>query len=376
MRLIDKYLFRQFLAPTLAAAAALTALAVLSQALSAIGIMLDQRQSPLVFAKIVLLATPQMVVLVLPVAVLLAGLLAANRLHAEHEIAICFTGGMSRWRVAAPAVRLAALLATACLAVNLWLQPLCFRTLRETLQAAREDVLASLLRPGQFTHPGPGVTVFVQSIDDEGNVHNLFIDRRLPSGRDTTITAQSGRLIRHVGAPVILMRHGANEELTADGRLNFLSFDQYTLDLRAFMAPPQAVRYKLSDRYLHELIFPDPADAWAQLNRGPMLAEANARLATPLYNPAFALLAVGAMLGGTFRRSSRGALIAGVFVLGLLARGLGFAVEAAASGRPALNGLQYAVPVGVALGALIFLLRTRASPARRASPDRLGLAAP
>ena len=57
MRLIDRYLLRQLLGPTLVAAAALSAVALLSQSLSALDLIVNQRQSALVFLKITLLAT-------------------------------------------------------------------------------------------------------------------------------------------------------------------------------------------------------------------------------------------------------------------------------------------------------------------------------
>ena len=70
MRLIDRYLFGQILGPTLLASAALIGVAILTESLSALDILVDQRQSAFVFVKIVLLAMPQLVVMILPVAVL------------------------------------------------------------------------------------------------------------------------------------------------------------------------------------------------------------------------------------------------------------------------------------------------------------------
>ena len=61
---------------------------------AAIGLVLNQRQSPLVFAKVIVLAMPQLIVLILPVAVLVAGLTAINRLHRDNEIVICFSSGV------------------------------------------------------------------------------------------------------------------------------------------------------------------------------------------------------------------------------------------------------------------------------------------
>src|SRR5215469_2830844 len=173
MRLIQRYLFRQLLGHTLLATAALTGVAVLTASLSALDVLVNDRQSPLVFAEITLLATPQIVAMILPLAVCVAGFVCLNRLHTEQEIVICFAGGMSRWDVASPAIRVAILVAIVNLVINLWVQPICFREMRTVLQAVRTDLATTLIRPGEFTHPSPGLTVFAQSMDDTGLIKNL-----------------------------------------------------------------------------------------------------------------------------------------------------------------------------------------------------------
>lgn len=368
MSLIEDYLNRQLREPTLQAALALSGVAILSESLSAIGLVLNQRQSPLVFAEVILLAMPQLIVLVLPIALLVAGLVSINRLHRDNEIVICFSSGMSRWRVISPAIRLSAAVAALSLVITLWVQPLCYRALRDILFSVRTDLLATMIRPGQFTHPAPGVTVYAQSVDEEGTIRNLFIDRRMNGGRDTTITAREGRLRRGGAAPMLVLRHGANQELSPTGALNYLAFDKYVLDLRPLMVARPTVRYKLSDRYLHELLRPDLRQAWERANVGPMLAEAHSRLAAPLYNIAFMFLALTAVIGGPFSRLGYGARIASVAAVALVARTLGFAAQAASGATPMLNALQYAIPLSVTLICACILLRPgiRTAALRRA----------
>ncbi|MEO8926196.1 MAG: LPS export ABC transporter permease LptF [Caulobacteraceae bacterium] len=362
MRLIDRYLFRQLLGPTVLATAALSAVAMLSQLLSGLDILVDQRQSPWVFAKIALLAMPQLIVMILPVAVLVAALVAMNRLHTEQEIVICFSGGMSRWNVIAPAVELVAWLTLASLVLTLWIQPLCYRALRQTLEAVRADLVASMVKPGHFTHPAQGLTVYAQSIDDDGAIHNLFIDRDDGKGHDTTITAREGRLERRAGTPVLVMRQGANQEFTSAGVLNYLSFDEYVFDLRPLIGLGRQIRYKLSDRYPHELFFPDIRQTWERANRAKMLAEGHSRLAAPLYNIAFMFMALAAVIGGAFSRLGYGARMAAVAAGAVVARTLGFAAQAAAGAAPALNVLQYAIPLGAAAVAAWVLFGGRTKP--------------
>ncbi len=364
MRLIDRYLFRQLLGPTLLATLALSAVAMLAEALSALGVVLTQRQSLSTFSKVILLAMPQLIVLILPIAVLVGGLIAVNRLQRDNEITICFASGMSRWQVISPAIRLSAIIATFSLLITLWIQPLCYRALRDTLVGVRTDLVASLIRPGQFTHPAPGVTVYATSVDEDGTIHNLFIDRRLEHGRDTTILAREGRLQRHGVAPLLILHHGANQELSTTGVLNFLSFDNYILDLSPLVAAKPAMRYKLSDQYIHELISPDTEQAVDGATPTPNVAEAHSRFSAPLYNLSFMALSLSAVLGSGFSRLGYGVRIAVVAMVALVTRVLGFAIQNASVGWPTANLLQYGTPILIALVAARLLFTNTASSGR------------
>ena len=359
MQLIDRYLFRELLVPTLLAAAAFTGVALLSESLSALDVIVDQRQSVLIFHKIILLAMPQLIVMILPVAVLVGALVGLNRLHTEQEIVICFAGGMSRWRVISPALQLASAVTLVSLVLTLWIQPLCYRELRRTLNDVRADLAATLIKPGKFAHPAPGVTVFAQSMDDDGTIHNLFIDRVTPGGKDNTLMAREGRLQRRDGGPMLLMRQGANQEFSKAGTLEFLSFDQYVLDLKPLMPPDRPIIYKLSDRWLHELFFPDLRGAWERANWAKMLAEGHSRIADPLYNLAFVALALCAVIGGSFSRMGYGTRIGVAACAAVVVRVAGLVAQSAAAASPALNVLQYVVPLGAAGLALALLFAQR-----------------
>jgi len=361
MRLIERYLFHQLLGPALLATAALSGVALLTQTLSGLDILVSDRQSPLVFAEITLLAMPQLVVMILPVAVLVAALIALNRLHTEQEIVICFAGGMSRWRVASPALRLAILAALVSLALSLWVQPLCYRAMRGVLRDVRSDLAATMVKPGQFTHPAQGLTVYAQAVDDDGLIHNLFIDQTNGKGRDVTVTAQEGRFEARGGYPILMMRHGANQEFSKTGVLNSLAFDEYAFDLRTLLPARQPVHYKLSDRYLHELFFPDLTRGWEQANRKKLLAEGHARLAGALYDIAFMAMALAGVLGGPFSRLGYGQRIGATAVAALILRTLGFAAQAAAGGAPAFNLLQYLLPLAATAVSAVILF----APLRR-----------
>ena len=361
MSLIERYLFKQLLGPTLLATLALVAVALLSQSLGTLDIMVEQRQSAMVFAKITFLALPQLLNMILPIAIFVASLVALNRLHTEQEIVVCFAGGMSRWRVISPAIKLASLAMLVTLVVNLWVQPYCYRTMRDELFAVRTDLAASLVRAGEFSQPSSDLTVYAQSIDQQGIMRNMFLNQEKAEGGTTTFFARQGKIAKRNGEPILIMRQGSNQELSSEGVLNFLKFDEYIFNLAPFMNTYELVHYKISDRYMHELMFPDLQQEWEQRNRVKMIAEFHSRLSSPLYNLAFMAMALNAVIGGAFSRLGYGRRIAMIAGVVAFVRILGFAVQAACDDNAALNVVQYAVPLIATWWALAQVFRQKSS---------------
>jgi lipopolysaccharide export system permease protein len=359
MRLIERYLFRQLLGPAALAVISLAAVALLSQSLSALDVIVDHGQSAFTFLKITLLAMPQLLSMILPIALFVATLVALNRLHTEQEIVVCFAGGLSRWRVISPALRLGCFAALLALVLNLWVHPLSSKAMRAELFKVRTDLASTLVQEGRFTEPSPGLTVYAKSVGAEGRLDNLFVHQQKRNGGASTFTAKEGRIASRNGKPVLIMHDGSNQEFSKAGVLNYLTFQEYIFDLTPFVTQDEIVHYKVSDRYLHELLFPDLTQEWEQKNRTKMLAEAHSRLAGPLYNIAFILMAVAAVIAGSFSRMGYGRRIAMVAAGAIVVRVLGFAIQAACDANAWLNILQYVAPAAASAWALKQIFRQR-----------------
>jgi lipopolysaccharide export system permease protein len=361
MRLIDRYLLRQLLGPTLLATAALTAVALLSQSLSLLDLIVNQRQSAWTLLKITFLYMPQLINVIMPIALFVAALVALNRLHTEQEIVVCFAGGMSRWRVISPAMRLAGTVAFLALLMNLWVQPAAFRQLRQELFEVRTDLASSLVREGEFTEPVKGLTVYAQSVDGKGDLHNLFIHQQKSDGSATVYMANQGRIAKRNDQAVLVLRDGSMQEFSPRGVLQFLTFREYPFELGALSNSAELIHYKPSDRYLHELLYPDLQQDWERRNRLGLLAEGHARLSSPLYNIAFMAMALSAILGGGFSRLGYGRRIAAVGAAAAVVRIVGFGVQSACDDSAWMNILQYVVPLTATTVALRSVFRQRVS---------------
>ena len=369
MTLVERYLFRQLAVPIGWAILALAGVAMLSQSLSSLDIIVERGQSAWTLMKITGLALPRLISMILPVAVFVGALIALNRMQTDNELVVCSAGGMSRWRMFSPAFRIAAFAAVATLILNLWVQPVTQRAMHREFYEARTDAAAVFVKEGQFVQAGDNLTVYVQRIEQNGLLKNLFIHIQEEDSA-TAYTAQEGRIVTTDGQPSLVMRKGSSQQFAKNGVLNYLSFDDYVFDLSPFMTGDTAFREKIADRWLRELFFPNTALRTERRDAKKFYAEGHARIAAALYPPAFMALALVGVLGGAFNRLGYGKRIAWVAAGAALTQVLGFGVQPLAAQSPWLNLLQYLVPLAALAIACRILFRQKVRKPRPIAGDQ------
>lgn len=349
MSVFQRYLFRNVLRTLIAIVGGLALIALLTQGLSQIeDTIVQNRQSMLTFLWVSVLATPQIISLLMPIALFIATAAALNVAHRENEVVVAQASGMSNWQVASPVLRLATLAAILHLGLNLWVQPAASRELRETVSAAASDIASSLVREGMFMTHQDGLTTFASEVDGPQITFLVANDSRDPNA-EVTYIAKSAFLSEIEGKPALVLNDGQRQTIKPNGALESLTFQQSPLELGAFVDDQKAVILEESDRYLPELFYPDMTNHYDNRNADMLLAEGHARLSSPLLNLAMAMLAIYAVLGGDFSRRGYAKRIAAASGAALMLRLAAFAGTSAAGDDPQLNIIQYAIPIFVIL---------------------------
>jgi lipopolysaccharide export system permease protein len=365
MNTFSAYVFRQALGPLLAILGALAAIAILTQGLNQLDLIITNRNAGLAFAWVTVLALPQLLSLILPLAVFIAVIYALNRMQSESEVAVAYGAGVSRWRIAGPLIQLAVLAALAHLAINVVIQPAAFKERREVLYELRTDIASSLIQEGAFTFPADGLTLYARERGGAGELRDILIDDAR-NQRPITYSARAGSIVTIDGAPAIELRDGQVQRQADDGGVDVLDFDRYMLQMGpGFDQGADFFFLKASDRTLYELFFPDLTTHYDQRNINQFVAEGHARLSAPLLNIALAMIAISGVLVGEFSRQGYTRRIIIATVWALLVRLAPLAVTAAASDDPELNVLQYALPIVAILVAGAMLGGKRARKRRR-----------
>jgi lipopolysaccharide export system permease protein len=354
MTLIQGYLFRQIALPVVAACASLAGIGILSQSLDQLEIIVERGQSVWVMVKLTLLAVPQLLGVILPIGLFVGALIALTRLQREQELTAAYAAGMSRWSLIAPAAALALIVMALTLISNVAVQPWSQREARNQTFEIRTDLAALLVEEGRFVQGPNGLTVYVQEIEQNGLLKNLFVylDN---GGTVTTWNAAEARFGEVDGLPVLTMRDGSMQRPSSTGVLNSLTFASNAIDLSPFAAQDQTIRYKVSDLWITQLFSPDADLIERTGSRRELLAEAHSRLSSPLYALAAMALALAAILGGSFSRTGYSLRIAKAAAVFLIVRILGYAVVSASVWNGWLNLFQYLLPIATTAIALRLL---------------------
>ncbi len=360
MKLLQKYFLRQVRTPLLLSLSALSLLALLTQSLSTLDLITQNRQSALTFLYITTLTLPQLFSIIMPLAVFMAMLYALNRLNMDSELVVTKASGFSPWQIASPALRIASFALVAHLLINLFIQPYTFRLMRKALLDVNMDIASRMVQAGEFTSPSKGLTLYASEILPSGLMHDVLIYDERSADAPLTYVAQQGQVNSTAsGSTSFTLFDGSISSLKDNGNMDITYFEKTIYDLTEILAIDPVLRLKTSDRYLHELLIPDPSDYALIRYRNEYLAEGHARLATPLYNYALVLLALAFLIRGEHKKLGYARRIAIAGALGFVLRLGGFALASAAEKDSSLNLAQYLLPLLTAVLSIWYLLHKR-----------------
>lgn len=339
---ISRYIVRTTLGAFLVVLISLTAIIWVTQALNNFDLVTGQGQTIFVFLGITALVIPALIMVLAPIALLIAVVHVLNKLSTDSEIIVMNAAGMSPWLLFR-AFTIAALVVSLLVgAISTYFAPKGLRMLRDWLTTVRADVVTNIVQPGRFNQLQQSVTIFFRERAPNGQLLGIFLDDRRNPAERLTVMAEAGELVDNTNGTFLVLQNGTVNRHAADHRdPAMVVFDRYAFDLSQFTAGPQAAQYSIRERYLWQLVFPDPKDKFYVEQPGAFRAEMFDRLIGPLYPIAFTIIAFAYLGAPTTTRQSRTmAVVGAISGVGLL-RVIGFASSVFGATTPWILSLQY-----------------------------------
>jgi lipopolysaccharide export system permease protein len=260
--------------------------------------------------------------------------------------------GMSPWHLFRPFAMVACVVALIVAATSAYLSPKGLRDLRRLITEARANFVSTIVQPGRFTTVENGLTFHIRERQPSGMMLGIFVDDRRDPKERATFLAEQGQIIGNDSGTFLVMENGSVQRHQVGQRdPTIVTFDRYAFDLSRFSGTNQQIRYSARERYLWELLVPEPNDPLPAAEPGQFRAELHDRLTAPLYPLAFLVIAY-AYLGAphTSRQSRAMSVIGAIAGVGLV-RMIGFASIIVGVNQPlALAGQYLALAATFGLG--------------------------
>jgi lipopolysaccharide export system permease protein len=352
---IDKYIFRTTLASFALVLISLTGVIWITQALRGIDLMTSQGQTILTFLGITSLVIPALVLIIAPIALMIAISHTLNKLATDSEIIVMNAAGLSPYRLFRPFVYATCVVALMVAFIAAYLAPDGMRRIKQWDADITADVLTNILQPGRFAQLDTNLTIRIRERKPGGLLAGVFIDDRRDPKERVSIVADHGTVLKNASGSFLILEDGNLERFEAGKRDPALvAFGRYAFDMSKFNQSHD-VALGIRERYLWELMDPDENDPIYKQLPGQFRAELHDRFMAPIYPFAFAALTFAFLGTPRTTRQSRNFSIGGSILAVFGLRMAGFACSVMAVKSPMAPLVQYLMLLA-AIGAGVWII--------------------
>ncbi|PCJ74737.1 MAG: hypothetical protein COA53_08060 [Rhodobacteraceae bacterium] len=361
MNRLDRYLFVTQLGPFGFFALALTGIIWLAQTLPLMEIIIDNGQSGFIFLEFATLILPNVLIVVVPVAVFASTLFTINRLFGESEMVVILSSGLSPTRVIRATVAVGILAMLAMVVLLAVLQPRSTTRLADRIAEVRQSFVGTLLREKQFSHPTSGVTIYIKESSKAGEIDGLFLNDQRDAVNPVTYSAKQALLLQDEDELRLVMYQGVMQRYSMiEKNLNTIEFEQFVFDLSGIIGEAQVRNPKPTEYFISELLNPNQIIANGGIySASTYLAEAHMKLAFPLLSLALPIYAFAMLMTASYKRTGLGLRIAVTGASGMFIVGTTLILKTWIAANPGMHLLSYAPALVCLFIALLVLTKNR-----------------
>src|SRR6202048_4993506 len=250
---IDKYIFRTTLASFALVLISLTGVIWITQALRGIDLMTSQGQTIVTFLGVTSLVIPALVLIISPIALMIAISHTLNKLATDSEIIVMDAAGFSSFRLFHPFFHATCVAAVMVAFIAAYLAPDGMRRLKQWDSEITADVLANILQPGRFAQLDQHLPIRIRERQPGGVLAGIFVDDRRDPKERVSIVADHGTIVKNETGSYLILEDGNLERFEAGKRDPALvAFGRYAFDMSKFSTQGRDVTLGIRERYLWE----------------------------------------------------------------------------------------------------------------------------
>ena len=156
-----------------------------------------------------------------------------QKYQSNNEILIFWTNGISRIKLVNFVVKISILITIFQIILVYFLVPKAQDYSRDFIRTSNIDFFTSLITEKKFIDTVKNFTIYVENIDEEGNMENLFLKDSVDNLNPQIITAKSGKIIETESEKFLSLKFGQILDVQQDdfGNTKVIKFNSTTFSL-------------------------------------------------------------------------------------------------------------------------------------------------
>lgn len=256
MKILDRYILKEFLAPFFLSVAVLLFLLLTQQILKMVELFIDKGVEPAALLKLFIYLLPSFLVLTLPIAVLIGSISAFNRLSADYEIIAFKSAGIGVYRLLKPVALVSILICAFVYYLSIVAMPWSGSSLKDLALKMLKKQVSIGLEEGAFNELFKNMVIYVEEMPTFTDLKGIFIyDIRKPD-EPHLLMAKQGSLLSDPDTGILLFQlvegseHRKGKNPQQYQRMMFSRYDM-KIDLNALISQPSDIS---PDRLTHQEI--------------------------------------------------------------------------------------------------------------------------
>jgi lipopolysaccharide export system permease protein len=241
-KIVHRYIFREILVPFLFGLSVFTFILFTARLLKLTEMVVNRGVPATSILRLFTYLMPAFLEVTVPMAMLLAILVAFGRLSADSEMIALRSSGLSLYQLVAPVAIFVALATVATAALSVYARPWGNRSLRSALfDIARERASAGI-KPAVFNADFPGLVIYTERVDSTTDqLHHVLVSDERDLTQHNTIFAREGTMVSNPKTRTVTLRlrdgsiHTTDTQAGVEYQTDFQSYD-VNLDLRQALA--------------------------------------------------------------------------------------------------------------------------------------------
>jgi len=239
-KIVHRYIFREILVPFLFGLSVFTFILLIARLLKLIELVVNRGVPVTSILLLLSYILPAFLEVTVPMAMLLAILVAFGRLSADSEMVALRSSGLSLYQLVPPVATFVALTTFATAMLSLSARPWGNRSLRAALFDLARTRASAGIKPQVFNDDFPGLVIYAEGIDStRDRLRRVLISDERDGTQHNIIFAREGVMISDPSSQTVILRLREGFIHTNDGKAEYQTlFESYdvNLDLRQMFA--------------------------------------------------------------------------------------------------------------------------------------------